>query len=233
MMEVLFRHVGLLLLGLLHSSILACAFVTPSQQHRVVLSTQKQHRTLILPTSLMAGFGTSLSKGKKGSKKKTNGKLKPKKQWDRFMSEKLKSSDAIRVAVRVVDGSPTWYEVGEIKTKDNAHTEAGVIKHRVLISDHARRMFPAELAKATNNLDYGYTTTTDDENIDGEDWTVVNKIEAMPEDIDKIIGFRGYPELTGFYSSSGNSASGDTKQDGYGVMKSKGITGITSFEVHD
>ena len=178
----------------------------------------------------MAGFGSTSSSSKKGSKKSTN-KLKPKKQWDRFMSEELKSSNAIRVAVRVIDTSTSWYEVGEIKTKDNAYTEAGVIKHRALVSDHARRMFPAEMAKVTdNNLEYGYSTT-DDENDD--EWKVVNKVENMPEDVDKIIGFRGYPDITGFYSSSGKAATDDTKQDGYGKMKNKGITGITALEVHD
>ena len=218
------RLIGLVLLGL-HNSIPTCAFVIPSH-HQLVPSAIKQQHTL------MAGFGStspSPSKGKKGSKKATN-KLKPKKQWDRFMSEDLKSSDAIRVAVRVVDGS-TWYEVGEIKTKDNAHTEAGVIKHRTLISDHARRMFPAEMAKVTNNLEYGYTTT-DDVNDSIAEWTIVNKIEDMPTTIDKMIGFRGYPDLTGFYSSSGKSATGDNKQDGYSEMKNKGITGITALEVH-
>ena len=222
-MEV-FRLIGLLLLGIHSSNIITNAFVI-SSHHPVLVSTGKQQYT----TFLLAGFGskkTSTSKGKKVKKTTTN-KLKPKKQWDRFMSEDLSSSDAIRVGVRVTDTS-TWYEVGEIKTKDNQHTDAGVIKHRTLILDHARRMFPAEMAKITNNLEYGYATTTDD-----DEWTIANKIDDMPTDIDKLIGFRGYPDLTGFYSKSGKASTGDTKQDGYSKMKNKGITGITAYEVHD
>ena len=225
-MEV-FRLIVLLLLCLHISSVITSAFVIPFQHPIVAASTGKQQYTL-----LMAGFGSKTSSTSKGKKKKaTTNKLKPKKQWDRFMSEDLSSSDAIRVGVRVIDGS-TWYEVGEIKTKDNQHTDAGIIKHRTLISDHARRMFPAEMAKVgANNIEYGYVTTTDG---DGDDeWTIANKIDVMPTDIDKLIGFRGYPDLTGFYSSSGKAATGDTSQDGYSKMKNKGITGITAYEVHD
>lgn len=226
-MEV-FRLIVLLLLCLHISSVITSAFVIPSH-HPVVASTGKQQHML------MAGFGSSKTSSKstsKGKKKKaTTNKLKPKKQWDRFMSDDLSSSDVIRVGVRVIDGS-TWYEVGEIKTKDNQHTDAGIIKHRTLILDHARRMFPAEMAKVVaNNLKYGYVKTIND---DGDDeWTIANKIDDMPTDIDKMIGFRGYPDLTGFYSSSGKAATGDTKQDGYNKMKNKGITGITAYEVHD
>jgi len=223
-MEV-FRLIGLLLLCLHISSVITSAFVIPSHHPIVAASTGKQQHML------MAGFGSSktssTSKGKK--KRATTNKLKPKKQWDRFMSEDLSSSDDIRVGVRVIDGS-TWYEVGEIKTKNNQHTDAAVIKHRTLISDHARRMFPAEMAKVVaNNLEYGYVKTTNGD----DDWTIANKIDNMPTDIDKMIGFRGYPDLTGFYSSSGKAATGDTKQDGYNKMKNKGITGITAYEVHD
>ena len=222
-MEVL-RLIGLLLLGLHSSSVITSAFVIPSQ-NPVVVSIGKQQYT----TFLMAGFGSKTSSTSKGKNKKaTTNKLKPKKQWDRFMSEDLSSSDAIRAGVRVIDTS-TWYEVGEIKTKNNQHTDAGVIKHRTLILDHARRMFPAEMAKVVaNNVEYGYVTTTDGD----DEWTIANKIDDMPTDIDKLIGFRGYPDLTGFYSSSGKAAF-DTNQDGYNKMKNKGITGITALEVHD
>lgn len=225
-MEV-FRLIVLLLLCLHISSVITSAFVIPFQHPIVAASTGKQQYTTSL---LMAGFGSKTSSTSKGKKKKaTTNKLKPKKQWDRFMSEDLLSSDAIRVGVRVIDGS-TWYEVGEIKTKNDQHTDAGIIKHRTLISDHARRMFPAEMAKVVaNNLEYGYVKTTNGD----DEWTIANKIDNMPTDIDKLIGFRGYPDLTGFYSSSGKAATGDTKQDGYSKMKNKGITGITSYEVHD
>ena len=217
--------IGLLLLCLHISSVITSAFVIPSHHPVVAASTSKQQYT----TLLMAGFGSKTSSTSKGKNKKaTTNKLKPKKQWDRFMSEDLSSSDAIRAGVRVIDTS-TWYEVGEIKTKNNQHTDAGVIKHRTLILDHARRMFPAEMAKVVaNNVEYGYVTTTDGD----DEWTIANKIDDMPTDIDKLIGFRGYPDLTGFYSSSGKAAF-DTNQDGYNKMKNKGITGITALEVHD
>lgn len=220
-----FRLAGLLL-GLL--TVFTGAFVPAVQP---LLTQQKQSTLEFAP--LMAGFGASSSKGKKGKKdsNKKSTKLKPKKQWDRYMSEDLKSADALRVAVRVGAVEAKWFSVGEIKSEDNAYTEAAVIRHRALIGDHARRMFPAEVL-AIDNLDYGYTTDTN-ENTEKCEWKVVGKVEAMPEDIDKMIGFRGFPDLTGFYSSSGKAATGDTKQDGYNKMKGKGITGITALEVHD
>jgi len=212
-----------LLLGLL--TVFTGAFVPAVQP---LLTHQKQSTLEFAP--LMAGFGASSSKGKKDSNKKST-KLKPRKQWDRYMSEDLKSADAIRVAVRVGAVEAKWFSVGEIKSKDNAYTEAAVIRHRALIGDHARRMFPAEVL-AIDNLDYGYTTDTDD-NTEKCEWKAVGKVEAMPVDIDKMIGFRGFPDLTGFYESSGKAATGDTKQDGYNKMKSKGVTGLTALEVHD
>mmetsp|Transcript_22350 Transcript_22350/g.48475 ORF Transcript_22350/g.48475 Transcript_22350/m.48475 type:complete len:227 (+) Transcript_22350:119-799(+) len=225
LMEV-FRLAGLLL-GLL--TVFTGAFVVPAQP---LLLTQQQRALVLAP--LMAGFGASSSKGKaskKDSGKKAS-KLKPKKQWDRYTSEDLKSADSIRVAVRVVDRGPAkWFSSGEIKSKDNAYTEAAVIRHRALIADHARRMFPAEVL-ALDKLDYGYTTDTNDD-IEECEWKITAKVEDMPADIDKMIGFRGFPDLTGFYSSSGKAATGDTTQDGYANMKSKGILGVTRLEVHD
>lgn len=227
MMEV-FR-IGGLLLGIL--TVFTDAFVVPVQP-QTLLPTQQQRAFVLAP--LMAGFGASSSKGK--TTKKDNGKkstkLKPKKQWDRYTSEDLKSADSIRVAVRVVERGPAkWFSAGEIKSKDNAYTEAAVIRHRALIADHARRMFPAEVLMI-DELDWGYTTDTDDDSEKCE-WKVVGKVEDMPAGIDKMIGFRGFPDLTGFYSSSGKAATGDTKQDGYSKMKSQGRTGLTALEVHD
>mmetsp|Transcript_17723 Transcript_17723/g.25887 ORF Transcript_17723/g.25887 Transcript_17723/m.25887 type:complete len:229 (+) Transcript_17723:72-758(+) len=227
MMEV-FR-IGGILLGIL--TVFTSAFVVPTQPPHSLLT--QQQRAFVL-TPLMAGFGASSSKGKTSKKdngKKKASKLKPKKQWDRYTSDDLKSADSIRVAVRVVERGPAkWFSSGEIKSKDNAYTEEAVIRHRALIADHARRMFPAEVL-AIDNLDWGYTTDTDDDSEKCE-WKVVGKVEAMPADIDKMIGFRGFPDLTGFYSSPGKAATGDTTQDGYSNMKSKGITGITKLEVH-
>jgi len=222
-----------LLLGLLTA--FAGAFVTPVQP----LLLTRQQGTLASPLSpLMAGFGASSSKGK--VKKEKASKLKPKKQWDRYTSEDLKSADSIRVAVRVVERAPEetqlnnaekWFSVGEIKSKDNDYTKEAVIRHRALMGDHARRMFPSEVL-AIDNLEYGYTTDSDDDTKNCE-WNVVGKIEDMPAGIDKMIGFRGFPDLTGFYASSGKAATGDTTQDGYSNMKNKGILGISRLECHD
>jgi len=201
----------------------------------------------------MAGFGTAgggmASTSKKGKKKKeTNSiKLKPRKQWDRFLSQELETSDRIRVAVRVLqvqlnddnnndDNENKWFSVGEIKSKDNMYTEASVIRHRVLIADHARRIYPAEI-RINDKLDWGYNINintnsakddekekveedNNDEN-DNDDWTIVQKLDDMPNDIDKLIGFQGYADPTGFYSSTGtfrSKASGNMKQTGYSII---------------
>ncbi|KAL7528907.1 hypothetical protein ACHAXR_002694 [Thalassiosira sp. AJA248-18] len=231
MMEV-FQLTGMLLALL---TVFSDAFVVPAAQP--LLLTQ-QCRTLASPP-LMAGFGAASSAKSKGKgskrdsdKKSSSTKLKPKKQWDRYSSDELGTADSIRVAVRVAErGSAKWFSVGEIKSKDNDYTEAAVIRHRTLIGDHARRMFPAEVL-AIDNLEFGYTTDKDDDSEKCE-WKVVGRVEAMPADIDKMIGFRGFPDLTGFYSSSGKAATGNTKQDSFAKMKNKAITGITALEVHD
>merc|ERR1740117_289466 len=155
----------------------------------------------------MAGFGAaSSSKGDAASKKqKAPSKLKPKRQWDRYMSDDLKSADAVRVAVRVVGrGSASkWFSSGEVKSAGNAHTEAAVVRHRALIADHSRRMFPAEvLALDDRDLEFGYAAEAEGDD-DACEWRTVGKVGSMPHDIDKMIGFRGFPDLTGFYSSSG------------------------------
>lgn len=228
-----FRLAGLLL-GLL--TVFTGAFVVPAQQSLSLLPTQ-QHRAFEL-VPLMAGFGASSSskgtaaKKQDSGKKKALSKLKPKKQWDRYVSDGLKTADSVRVAVRVLERGPDkWFASGEIKSKDNAYTEAAVVRHRALIGEHARRMFPAEVL-AIDELEFGYTTDTEDDAA-GCEWKIVGKVESMPADIDKMIGFRGFPDLTGFYSSSGKASTGNTKQDGYANMKNKGITGITQPEVHD
>jgi len=219
------------------------------------------------PPLQMAGFGgdnngmASSSSSKKGKMKKgetssTGSKLKPRKQWDRFLSNELQTSDSIRVAVRVQvnvneNKNNKWLSVGEIKSKDNMYTEASVIRHRVLIADHARRMFPAEI-RINDKLEWGYNTDTntnsskeeeDSKNVNKNDnensndcWTIVRKLDEMPNEIDKLIGFRGFADPTGFYSSTGtfrSKASGNMKQTGYTSMQKKGIAGHSPLEVHD
>lgn len=249
------------------------AFIIPALRHHQNHHHHNQRErgaNIIITTLEMGGFGAASSPPKKGGKKvntkkkdkkkrspssasSANNKLKPRKQWDRFISDDLKSSDSIRVAVRVVSSSDgvfsMWYPVGDIKSKDNAHTEAAVIRHRTLIAEHARRLFPAEIIPS-DTLEWGYITTAitkitskhegDDDDC-YEEWTIAGKVEVMPPDIDKLIGFKGLPDLTGFYaslkgSSSSNIAPGTNNasqsQNDYGSMKDKKITGHSPLEVH-
>ena len=212
---------------------------------------------VLAPELSMAGFGggggggASKTKKTKSDNAKNNApkKLKPRQQWDRFLGDDLKDADPVRVAVRVVLGKDSskskWFEVGAVKSKDNAYTEAAVIRHRMLMADHARRMFPLQIL-AKDSLEWGYTTAAADYKQDGTlaggnnddttEWTIAGKVEQMPEDIDKMIGFKGLPDPSGFYAYSeaaGLKAGDSMDQAGYLNMKSKGITGHTGHEIHD
>eukprot|EP00545_Synedropsis_sp_CCMP1620_P007664 CAMPEP_0119013778 /NCGR_PEP_ID=MMETSP1176-20130426/8936_1 /TAXON_ID=265551 /ORGANISM="Synedropsis recta cf, Strain CCMP1620" /LENGTH=226 /DNA_ID=CAMNT_0006966895 /DNA_START=90 /DNA_END=770 /DNA_ORIENTATION=+ len=189
----------------------------------------------------MAGFGAAAPKKGKGTKKKDI-KLKPKPQWDRYVGDDLKASDSVRVAVRVVESTaPTgadndvcWFEVGAVKSKENAHTEAAVIRHRLLIADHARRMFPLKIL-ANDKLEWGYSTAEQQEGDDEDavvDWIVAGKVEDMPDDIDKLIGFQGLADPSGFYAFSKGLADTSTTAS-FNNMKNKGIVGHSPLEVHD
>mmetsp|Transcript_3099 Transcript_3099/g.3580 ORF Transcript_3099/g.3580 Transcript_3099/m.3580 type:complete len:236 (-) Transcript_3099:29-736(-) len=233
MLTEVFRLTGLLL-GLL-TFFTTDAFFVPQKQQQPLLLVQQ--RAFFSAPLQMAGFGASSKKGKASKKDSGNTKkLKPRQQWDRFISDDLKTSDSVRVAVRVVPvpaslSPDKWFEVGEIKSKDNAYTEASVIRHRMLIADHARRMFPLQIL-ANDKLDWGYSYSSDTENRDAEcEWKIAGKIENMPGDIDKMIGFKGLPDPTGFYSSAAITSM-NTDQTGYNSMKSKGITGHHPLEVH-
>ena len=207
---------------------------------------QRHASTVSSSTSIgMAGFGGASSSSSKKKKKKTSTEsskkpLKPRKQWGLFLGDDLKDADTIRVAVRPLSGigKNKWFEVGAVKSKDNSHTDAAVIRHRSLINDHARRMFPTQIL-ASDKLEYGYTAADDgDSNDDAseEDWTLLSKVEQMPENIDAIIGFKGNPDPSGFYAfteGTGLKAGDNTDQHGYLNMKSKAITGHTGHEIHD
>lgn len=230
------------------------------QRSSAIISPSTTDASLCTPL-FMAGFGggggssSSKKKSKKTNKattKKPSNKLKPRKQWDRFID--LKAADPVRVAVQTTNGddesSKKWYEIGEVKSKDNEFTEAAVIRHRLLIAEHARRMFPVQIL-AKDTLEWGYSTTeaaavvADDDTVatttttaDTTNWTVVTSAPAnTPDGVDKLIGFRGHPDPFGFYSSSQKGLkAGDThamSQTGYLGMKGKGITGLTALEIHD
>ena len=247
----------LLLVGLLASlAPTTDAFVT-AQPH-----LQNQKQPLVSPLlRFMAGFGgssssSSSSKMKKKMKPKKNKSdatttttstsqpLRPRKQWGLFLGEDLKNADPIRVAVRVASRRSTdhqkWFEIGAVKSMNNAFTDAAVIRHRALITDHARRMFPTQIF-AKDVLEFAYTTaiptgeslkrdnTTNNSNDGGnEEWTVVGKIEQMPDDINNRIGFKGLPDPSGFYAFSegtGLKAGDSTEQTNYLNMQVKGVTG--------
>jgi hypothetical protein len=205
-----------------------------------------------VPSRLLAGFGSgggggtaAKKKNKKNTKETTkNTKLKPRQQWDRFLSEELKTAEVIRVACCKKDtedaNNKKWFEIGQVKSVDNAFTDAAVIRHRALMAEHARRMFPVQIL-VSDQLEWGYTINSEEGEEDSSTvWTTVtkmNKETVLPDDIDKKIGFRGNADPTGFYASSqAGLKAGDTpsmQQTGYLNMKSKGITGITAHEVHD
>ena len=143
----------------------------------------------------MAGFGAGDSnKGNNSSiKKKKELKLKPKQQWDRFIA--LKKETSVLVAVRVV-GEEDWLEVGRIKCKDNANTAVALAKQRVIIVEHARRLFPLQVSKDAK-VEWAYRQTEPE-----EEWVVVDKsvLEDAPDGIEKDIGFEGRPDpASGFY----------------------------------
>jgi len=194
--------------------------------------SRHEQNVIYISSLQMAGFGgASTKKGNKKNKKDVNLKvLKPKQQWDRYTSDALKGFDCIPVAVRVVRTKHecTWLEVGAIKSKENAYTEAAVIRHRVLIADHARRMFPLQVL-AKDKLEWGYSTTTTSqittrEEEDVVEWTVAGKVDNMPGDIDKLIGFQGLPERTGFYAPSESKGLGNTStQADFDTMMTKRI----------
>lgn len=173
----------------------------------------------------MAGFGAA---PKKDDKKKGDVKLKPRQQWDRYAD--LKGADSVAVGVRVLEStSPVklpegqeWFSVGTVKSQDNAYTEAAVIRQRLLISEHARRLFPLKIFPK-DTLEWGY--------MKGEDMVVAGKVD-MPDDIEKLIGFVGLPDETGFYMKIKEPLI-DNTAGGFAKMKKKGIVGFIGMEVHD
>ena len=181
----------------------------------------------------MAGFGGAGGGGKSASSKKkkdntkNKNKLKPKRQWNQYLD--MKDSKSIPVAVRA--NADDWLEVGAVKSKDNAHTEAAVIRHRVLISDHSRRMFPTQILPK-DKLEFAFQQQQEEQ---GDDWVAVDNDGAkadMPDDVDRLIGFEGHAEPSGFYKHSTEKLS-DMTVSNFGAMKNKGITGHVRPEVHD
>lgn len=84
--------------------------------------------TTTTTTVLFAGFGNV-----EKNDKKEGVKLKPKQQWDRYMTN-LKKMERVKVAVRI-KGTEDWIVAGYVKSIDNAFTELAVIKQKALIAD--------------------------------------------------------------------------------------------------
>ena len=197
------------------------------------VSSSSNTCTRTFPLS-MAGFGAAPSN--KDSKPKAT-KLKPKQQWDRYTE--MKDSEKVRVAVSVIGGAVVadgdavdvdakkWLEVGSVKSKNNEYTEAAVIRHRLLIAEHSRRVFPLQISAkdSKDKLEYAYFK-------EEEEWVMVAGKVDMPEDIEKMSGFEGLPDTSGFYTRS-TEALADNTVKGYANMKKKGIVGFIGMEVHD
>jgi hypothetical protein len=165
----------------------------------------------------MAGFGAA---PKKGTKRKDM-KLKPKQQWDRYTGDGLKASEIVRVGVQVIDHSDAgeagieWMEVGTVKSKGDAYTEAAVIRQKALIADHSRRIFPLQIF-AQDKLEWGY--------MQGDEWLVADKKVVMPDDIERLIGFQGLPDPSGLYSSNKGTVIDNSALDsGFDSMMMKRI----------
>ena len=141
---------------------------------------------------MKAGFG-----GPKNDKKKKDKelKLKPKQQWDRYTN--LKKATMVRVAVRVEgEEDAEWLEVGRVRSKDDNYTEIAVARQRVLIAEHARRLFPLQVLK-DSKVEWAFCLEEPE-----DQWKVVDKsvLEGAPDGIEKEIGFEGRPDpATGFY----------------------------------
>jgi len=154
------------------------------------------------------GFGGGDKKGKDKRNKKalssqrSDVKLKPKAQWDRFLDMK-RGATRIRVAVKSInnndnDGTPPgnvdgeWLEVGHIKSVDDAYTAMAVARQRALIAEHAKRLFPLQISPK-DTIAWAYWDTQD------ETWKEVDKKilldeENVPDGLEKLIGFEGRPD---------------------------------------
>jgi hypothetical protein len=186
----------LLLLAMMVTSLTdAFMLVLPPLQHARPAVVQQQRSLTIDRSSCllqMAGFGGDGGASKK--KKDKTIKLKPKAQWDSYKD--LKKEEAVRVAVRRVR-TKMFYQVGAIKSKNNAHPEAAVLAHKVLIADHARRIFPVQLPKK-DRLEWAYCASTATQD---DDWVILDVNAVAPvEGIDKKSGFEGLADPTGLYA---------------------------------
>lgn len=175
-------------------------------------------------SSLYAGFGAKSTK--KDNKSNKEIKLKPKQQWDRYVE--LKSEPSVAVAVRMIDGTDEWLDVGSVKSQDSKYTSQAVFRQRALIAEHAKRLHPGQINKKQQQLQWGYKK--DDGEEEGQ-WVIVDKScmidyadtvsdEGSSKGLEKLVGFKGLPDpVSGFYtekSISGMDASSLGKKNSSG-----------------
>jgi len=176
-------------------------------------------------SSLYAGFG---AKSSKNNKKSTNEpKLKPKQQWDRYVE--LKNEPSVAVAVRLIDGTEEWLNVGSVKSQESNYTSQAVFRQRALIAEHAKRLHPGQFLNKQQDLQWGYKT---DDGAEEGQWVIVDKScmmdsaetgadDASAKGIEKRVGFKGLPDpIFGFYtdeSISGMDASALGKKSSVGT----------------
>lgn len=97
-------------------------------------------RTLVSPSTLWKRYSTTSTRlfgsgGFGSAKKKTEAKLKPKQQWDRFLEMKKETRFPVAIRVQKDGADSEWLEVGHVKSKDNAYTKVAVARQRALIAD--------------------------------------------------------------------------------------------------
>lgn len=98
------------------------------------LSSSTTRSTATTSQLFGGGFGGSSGDDKGNKKTKKEIKLKPKQQWDRYLS--FKTEPKIRVAVRVMeDESQEWLEVGRVKAQNPEYTELAVARQRAIIAE--------------------------------------------------------------------------------------------------
>jgi hypothetical protein len=126
--------------------------MSPSRSNKISIRTFTSSRlfgggfggkTTSTTTSASGGGGSSSSGKGEDKKKKKEGmvKLKPKQQWDRYLS--FKNEPKIRVAVRLVDDeNDEWLEVGRVRTTMDQLTELAVARQRAIIAEVSPTAIP-------------------------------------------------------------------------------------------
>jgi len=170
-------------------------------------------RTLVFPSTVWKRSTTTCSSlfasgGFGSAKKKTEAKLKPKQQWDRYLEMKKETRFPVAVKLEKDGADSEWLEVGHVKSKDNAYTKVAVARQRALIADHARRLYPLQVSPK-DKIDWGVKEISSSSSDSEDAWVMVDKSileegsstsTALPDALEKLIGFEGTPDpASGYY----------------------------------